>query len=316
MISSAPQSVTKRSENPSRFSRVKGMHLWKLSLGSVAIALSLSNIAIAQTNLDQPNPAQPNPTAISQTQIVPGEVIAPPAAPTPAPAPFSPNLAGITDLSADANAIRSAGQLRPANPEALGDDNVDWIKSVVLPLYASPGGEHWGWIYQGWLIPEGQTPLAIGRDASFAMIKAYENLYTFPVLEVREDGWFRVQYTQGGSAWAHSSQLELGEVPLSVEGWEDRLQAQDAVYFLQTGEAQALRSQPQAATNMLSLVPSGSLIEPLAFDGDWMQVRVTRPASSCRPLTGATTTEGWMRWRSETRESLVWYRPEGCLSES
>lgn len=315
MMSSVPQPVTKPSENSFRVRRAKG----KLGLGRVAIALNLSlglsafglsilgftEGAIAQTN-------HKTVSLLGQTQVVPGAVIAPPAAPNPVPEPFSPSLAGITDLAAGANSIRSAGQLRPSNLEALASDDVDWIKSIILPLYISPGGEHWGWIYQGWLIPKGQPSLAIGQDAGFAMIKAYENLYTFPVLEAREDGWFRVQYTQGGSAWAHSSQLELGDIALSVEGWEERLQAQDSVYFLQTGEAQALRSQPETATNMLSLVPANSLIEPIAFEGDWMQVRVTRPASACRPLTGATVTEGWMRWRNETRESLVWYRPGGC----
>ncbi|MFK8184341.1 MAG: hypothetical protein AB8B99_13295 [Phormidesmis sp.] len=252
---------------------------------------------------------------LSQAQPTePTEIIAPPAAPSPAPTPFSPEVAGIVDLANGAESIRSLGQLRPRNVEALADDDVSWLSDVILPLYVSPGGEHWGWIYQGWLIPKGQTYLAIGRDAGFAMVRAYENLYTFPVLEARADGWFRVQYSPNGSAWAHSSQLALGDVPLAVEGWETQLRSQKAVYFLEANKAQALRSQPEAATNMLSMVPSGSLIEPLDFQGDWMQVRVTRPASACRALTGATVTEGWMRWRGDNRESLVWYRPDSSCS--
>ena len=279
--------------------------------GAIALTLSLSISAAAQlSNTTEPSASIKQSTG--QTQVVPAEVITPPAAPSPAPKPFSPVVAGVIDLSAEANSIMSVGQLRPRDVEALAADDVGWLKSVILPLYVTPGGDHWGWIYQGWLIPKGQTSLAIGRDAGFAMVKAYENLYTFPVLETREDGWFRVQYTTGGSAWAHSSQLELGNVPLTVEGWETQLEAQGSVYFLETDEAQALRSQPEDATNMLSMVPAGSLIEPLAFEGDWMQVKVTRPASACRPLTGATVTEGWMRWRGANRESLVWYRPEGC----
>ena len=285
--------------------------------GAIAITLSLSSLATAQvssTETTEPEVTESETTeqSVNQTQVVTAEVITPPAAPSPAPDPFSPVLAGVVDLSAGTSSIMSVGQLRPQDVDALAADNVDWLKSVILPLYVTPGGDHWGWIYQGWLIPKGQTYLAIGRDAGFAMVKAYENLYTFPVLETREDGWFRVQYTAGGSAWAHSSQLALGSVPLAVEGWETQLEAQGSVYFLETGEAQALRSQPQDATNMLSMVPAGSLIEPVAFDGDWMQVKVTRPASACRPLTGATITEGWMRWRGENQESLVWYRPEGC----
>lgn len=275
---------------------------------------ALSNSAIAQTNTAETNTAQSNtpqtdPAQISILQSGETTAITPPDAPTPSPTPFSPDVRGILDLTNGAESIQSLGQLRPRNVEAFAADDVDWLSDVVLPLYVSPGGEHWGWIYQGWIIPQGQTYLAIGRDASLAMVRAYENLYTFPVLEAREDGWFRVQYSPGGSAWAHASHLELGDVELAVEGWEEILRSQPSVYFLETGKAQPLRSEPKAATNMLGMVPSNSLIEPLAFQGDWMQVRVTRPASACRALAGATVTEGWMRWRGEERESLVWYRP-------
>ncbi|NJM97307.1 MAG: hypothetical protein HC800_09135 [Phormidesmis sp. RL_2_1] len=223
-------------------------------------------------------------------------------------------MAGIIDISSGTAPRVGTGHLRPRDlNSSLLTDEVGWLQSVTLPLYGSPGGEHWGWIYQGWLIPNGQEALAIGRDASFAMVQAYENLYTFPVLSVRADGWIQVQYSETGSAWVHRSQLTLGEMPLMVESWEARLQEQPRVYFLNTGTAQALRSQPETATNLLSLIATDSLIEPLSFSGDWMNVRVTRPIANCRPLTGATVTEGWMRWRSRNQESLVWYQPDaGC----
>ena len=295
-----------------------------MTLG-LSVAANAQNYAVLsgvdsspQLSQTDANPADTSQAQISQAQISQAQpdvpAIAPPTNPLPAPTPFTPSIAGITDLSRGAEAIRSLGQLRPRNVEALADDDVSWLSDVILPLYVSPGGEHYGWIYQGWLIPKGQTYLAIGRDAGFAMVRAYENLYTFPVLEARPDGWFRVQYSPTGSAWAHSSQLELGDVPLAVEGWEAQLRSQKSVYFLETDEAQALRSQPESANNMLAMIPSGSLIEPLEFQGDWMQVRVTRPASACRALTGATVTQGWMRWRGEERESLVWYRPSNSCS--
>jgi hypothetical protein len=291
--------------------------LGAVALGAAVLTLSVTNATVAQTEVQsvQTDNTQSADYIVSQTRTssVPGAL---PALPTPVPTPFFPNIAGITDLSARTNAIQSVGHLRPRDVEALAADKVGWLQSMILPLYVSPGGEHWGWIYQGWLIPKGQPYLAIGRDAGFAMVRAYEDLYTFPVLEAREDGWFRVQYTPGGSAWAHASQLELGAMPLVVEGWETRLQAQDSVYFLQTDEAQALRSQPEMASNLLALIASGSLIEPLAFQGDWMQARVTRPASACRPLAGATVAEGWMRWRGEASESLVWYRPSGGCAQN
>jgi hypothetical protein len=311
--------TNKRSNQPTR-ANLK--HMCGVTLGATALTLGVANATMAQTGAQtgvqtvaQSENIRAAETVMSQagTSSVPGAL---PALPTPEPTPFFPNIAGITDLSARTNAIQSVGHLRPRDVEALAADKVGWLQSMILPLYVSPGGEHWGWIYQGWLIPKGQPYLAIGRDAGFAMVRAYEDLYTFPVLEAREDGWFRVQYTPGGSAWAHASQLELGAMPLVVEGWETRLQAQDSVYFLQTDEAQALRSQPEMASNMLALIASGSLIEPLAFEGDWMQARVTRPASACRPLAGATVSEGWMRWRGEASESLVWYRPSGGCAQN
>jgi len=276
-----------------------------LAMGAAALSLAIASVAQAQSTPTQPIPQQTEAISVAQTAV---EL---PENPTPKPTPFSPSVTGITDLSAnETDPLIGIGHLRPQTLEGLEADNVNWLESVILPLYVSPGGDHWGWIYQGWLIPAGQTYLAIGRDAGFAMVKPYENLYTFPVLETRDDGWFRVQYTAGGSAWAHTSQLEVGETALTLESWEDRLASQASIYFLENNEAQPLRSRPELANNMLSLVAADSLIEPLDFAGDWMRVRVTRPVAECTPLTGATITEGWMRWRSEQSESLVWYKAD------
>lgn len=276
------------------------------ALLGAAMLIASSHIAVAQTE-----PAQSESPAVEQPPEAPA-AIAPPDRPPSVPAPFTPVLSGIVDLAAESETVIGVGHLRPQRLSESSADGVDWLQSVILPLYVEPGGEHWGWIYRGWLIPEGVNALAIGRDAGFAMIQTEETLYTFPVLAVRDDGWIQVQYTSVGSAWVHSSQLALGE-PLIVERWEARLQAQEAVYFLQSDKTQALRSEPAAAANMLGLVAADSLIEPLSFEGDWMQVRVTRPTANCQPLTGATVTEGWMRWRSSEKDSLVWYSPgSGC----
>ena len=279
----------------------------------VALSWGLADAVLAQADMSQ----QPNPTIAQSTseQTAPVSAIAPPDSPVPAPTPFTPVRSGIIDVSKGMDSVESVGHLRPSGIEASADSGLAWVESVNLPLYVTPGGEHWGWIYKGWLIPKGQTYLAIGRDAGFSMVRAYESLYTFPVVETRADGWFRVQYTPGGSAWAHTSQLGLGEMPLTVETWESRLQAQPSVYFLDSRKAQALRSQPQQSTNMVSLVAADSLIEPLEFQGDWMRVRAIRPVANCEPLTGATVSEGWMRWRGERQESLVWYNPSGGCAQ-
>lgn len=279
----------------------------------MALSWGVTGAATAQIKtLPQNNPAIAQSAAEPTVTV---SEVAPPADPVPAPTPFTPVRAGIIDISQDMESVESVGHLRPSGIESSTDNGLAWVKSVNLPLYVTPGGEHWGWLYKGWLIPKGQTYLAIGRDAGFSMVRAYESLYTFPVVETRADGWFRVQYTPGGSAWAHTSQLGLGDVPLTVETWESRLQAQQSVYFLNSQKAQALRSQPQQSTNMVSLVAADSLIEPLEFQGDWMRVRAIRPVANCKPLTGATVSEGWMRWRGERQEALVWYNPSGGCAQ-
>lgn len=266
-----------------------------------------------------PGPAQEAPLPTASPAAIPAEPTRVPTPPLPLPAPdaFAPNPAGIVDLTEDREIDLGIGHLRPQDlsfltqPEDYADQlGVGWLQTVELPLYVSPEGPHWGWLYRGWLIPNGQPYLAIGRDAGFAMLRSFDNLLTFPVLEIRQDGWFRVQYTPGGSAWAHTSQLNLGDLPLTVETWEDRLESEAALYFRQAGGSRVLRSQPAAATNVISFINDSSLMAPLAFDGDWMRVRVTRPAAACQPLTGARSDEGWIRWRSEAGSALVWYRPE------
>ncbi len=270
-----------------------------IALSSAALIIAVAGTAYAQVTqpIDKRN------------------AIAPPPLPTSVSTPFYPDLSGILDLYSDTDAIPSVGHLRPRYVEGLTDDSVNWLTSVSLPLYTSPGGTHWGWIHHGYLI-QGESAFAIGRDAGFAMVKPYQNLYTFPVLTIQDDGWFQVQYTTGGSAWAHTSQLEVGDMPLAIERWELLLGSQSVVYFLEQSEAQALRSQPQEATNMLSFVASDSLIEPISIVGDWMRVKVTRPTAQCQPLTGSTVTEGWMRWRDEANESLVWYNPDGSCQQT
>ena len=284
-------------------------------IGGVALCSAALLLAIGGSNVgaqEVQNGANENTTDLNSTR---GNTITPPL-PTSISTPFYPELSGIVNLYSNAeNAILSVGHLRPRHVEGLASDSVNWLTSVSLPLYASPGGAHWGWIYKGYLV-QGETALAIGRDAGFAMVKPYENLYTFPVLDIREDGWFQVQYTTGGSAWSHTSQLEVGDMPLVVERWELLLSSQPALYFLEQTEAQALRSQPQEAVNMLSFVAADSLIEPISIVGDWMRVRVTRPTSLCEPLTGSTVTEGWMRWRGKNNESLVWYNPDGRCQQT
>lgn len=258
---------------------------------------------------------QPSQSLVAQSAVAPSV----PALPRPIPAPMTPVMSGIVDL-AETDATLGVGYLKPADLPR-GSEGAEWLSDIALPIYGAPQGQHWGWLIRGWLVPNNQPPLAIGRDAAFAMVSLEdEDILAFPVLEVRDDGWMRVQYTSGGSAWAHSSHLTFGDTDLAVESWDDPVVYEDslnpdqssALQFQRPGSAQVLRSRPELNRNVISLISNDSLIVPLEVEGDWVRVRVTRPVAGCEPLGGARSDEGWMRWRNDQGEVLLVNRPSGC----
>ncbi len=183
-----------------------------------------------------------------------------------------------------------------------------WLQSAAIPIYIEPNGSHWGWIINGWLVPNGQAPIALGQDATFLMFQTDFDLLSFPITQIREDGWFQFQYTPAGTAWAHVGHLNLGAVDLTVESWENRFVDVGRVEFRPHGLSQSLYAVPDSAVEgILGLVGPSSFIQPLVFEGDWMLVEVTQPTDGCTLLPGAVTQEGWMRWRNSDAESLVWF---------
>ncbi len=224
------------------------------------------------------------------------------------PAAISPDITGIVDL-AETSLPVGVGYLSPRGQSEL---QASWLSSVELPLYSEPGGDHWGWIWQGWLIPNGQQAFAIGRDARFTMVSVDSSLLAFPVLEAREDGWLQMQYTDGGSAWIHSNQLNERGLELSFYPWEDRLAEAEVLYLRNEADTQVLRSQPERGRNVLSLVSPNSLIEPLEIQDDWIRVRITRPTNGCEALAGASEEEGWLRWKDTEGEVLMLPSREAC----
>lgn len=240
-----------------------------------------------------------------------------PMLPDSIPDPIDPDPDGIVGLHPDPDQNMGIGHLRP-DPQAYSNDygsdpvKADWLRGVVLPIYAGPNGELWGWLINGWLMTNGYDPIAIGRDATFSMVEAEPGLYSFPVLTMRDDGWFSFQYTPAGVAWTHVSQLDIGPTHLTIEPWSDQLQHTSQIEFRKHGVSQPLREQPDTNQPLISLVSPQSVIEPLAVEGDWLRVRVTQPAAACKPLAGANSEEGWMRWRDPDQTLLVWFLPRGC----
>lgn len=284
----------------------------------VAIGL-LATTALLGTTLSRPLQAAPDALAVPQNLRDKQDTSEPttPPLPTPLPEPTIPAAAGIIGLTPAPNDDIGVGHLRPANPTTdIGDElsGAGWLRDVALPIYPSPESAHWGWLINGWLVPNDAAPLAIGRDAAFSMVKTEQQIYTFPVLEVRPDGWFRFQYTPAGAAWAHTSHLDLGRLPLTIETWETSMQAASRVEFRRHGLAQPMRLAPSGTAPLQALVGSNSIIEPLDLEGDWLRVRVTQPAQGCTPLPGSSTAEGWVRWRNDADIPLIWFPSTDCPS--
>jgi hypothetical protein len=269
-----------------------------VSLATVASPSMATLLAGSMTVTKQINPSNTIPVT--------------PAVPNPAPEPFSPVRTGISDLGTTDTPL-GIGYLRPQlTLAAANQQEAGWLSAVTLPIYANPGTQPWGWLYKGWLIPGGQRPLAIGRDATFTMVRIDGNMLAFPVLESRPDGWMRIQYTVNGTAWVHSSHFTLGETDVMFETWEEQVRTAETLRFRDASGAQVLRSQPELARNVITLINTDALIEPIEIQGDWVKVKVTRPVSACRPLTGATTDEGWMRWRDDTGNITLWDDSSRC----
>lgn len=286
---------------------------------SAAIGLLVTTALLGST-LPRPLQATPNALAIAPQNLRDKqETLEPtaPSLPTPLPEPIIPDATGIIGLTPAPNDDIGVGHLGPANPAIdIGDEfsGAGWLRDVALPIYPSPESTHWGWLVNGWLVPNDADPLAIGRDAAFSMVKTEQQIYTFPVLEVRPDGWFRFQYTPAGTAWAHTSHLDLGRLTLAIETWETSMQAASRIEFRRPGLAQPMRLAPSGSAPLQALVGSNSIIEPLDLEGDWLRVRVTQPAQGCTPLPGSSTTEGWVRWRSDADVPLIWFPSTDCPS--
>jgi hypothetical protein len=303
-------------------SRVGGLAIvgWLSSLGLMAGLPARAGLGpLPQPSVGTSNRSLPTGADGKQRN---GQLEQPMVPPLPdnVPDAVTPELSGIVGLVPAPEADIGIGHLRPANINSLKTNdwqnspliNAQWLQGIALPIYVGPGGDHWGWLVNGWLIPNGSTPIAVGRDATFSMVQAYQGLYSFPVVEMRPDGWFRFQYTPAGTAWSHVSQLNIGPTELVIETWEDWVSEVPQIEFRKHGVSQPLRSAPNLDEPLQSLVGPNSLIEPLEVEGDWLRVRVTQPAEGCTALPGSNTEEGWMRWRDSEQSPLVWYPAEEC----
>ena len=81
------------------------------------------------------------------------------------------------------------GILRPKSTEFLNNTdwitnpkrNLGWLMRVHLPVFDKPGGQPWGWLYNGWLVPEIGSKKPLDQSA-------LPPLNPLPVLITTNDG--------------------------------------------------------------------------------------------------------------------------------
>lgn len=202
----------------------------------------------------------------------------------------------------------------------MGGAELKWLRMVILPLYAAPGGEVEGWLARGWVVRP-MTPAPTWKKLTAAGWRGVggESI-ALTVLDLHDDGWFRLRYaapdgSTDGTAWAHVSHLNLGDVDLRLVGWEEHFLRVEGTVFRAPG-MHYLREGASAESIVLDSLTSfdrwggrseeSYALTPLEMKGDWMRARVQRPKGFCGDQPGPQTTmEGWVRWRDSVNGLML-----------
>ncbi len=213
-------------------------------------------------------------------------------------------------------AFLGVGHLELADGDASGM-YWTWAEHVALPLFVEPDGEFWGWIYKGEVLPGGASEGA--RLSGAGMTETDYERQTFLVLETRGD-WLKVRHSApadsgDGTAWAHACLLDLGEVSLVFESWEDVLMQIGGVpVFFRSEVAHSFRSGPSLESDRLGWILGEYEMWPVEFRGDWLRVRLREPSHWCSgdDEFAGREREGWIKWRGEDIGPWIYYPTRGC----
>lgn len=204
------------------------------------------------------------------------------------------------------------GHLRIEGENAL---YYDWQKAVSIPLWQTPWGQLYAWIYAGAVHPvdgSAATPLS-----GAGMVETdYEQL-TFVVFEKRDDGWLRIRVGIGGvgNAWTHECHLGLSEIKLAYQSWESVIDEHGEWLIFRARVPHALREKPTTRSRRITWIGLDHEFTLLERAGDWLRVRVRQPGWNCvgsdKEFSGRID-DGWVKWRDEKTGPWVWYYTRGC----
>lgn len=195
------------------------------------------------------------------------------------------------------------GHVRPANDE----DRDDWIRRLVLPVFAAPGGALKLWLTPGSVSPDAQIETGYETTSLIA-------------LQERADGWLLLRYGDPDAkdfGWVHPCHLATATPRLHYEPWEKLFASSEiSPLFFRAWVPHVLRESASPGAPVVAKIPADPNrygMQPLEFRGDWARVRVSIPSQYCADAQPqGVVHEGWIRWRSRERGPSVWYYTRGC----
>lgn len=235
-----------------------------------------------------------------------------PVPPADLPAPRDPGVAELLDDRADWPRT-SLGVGRLHTTTATPGLGTGWTESLVLPLFAAPGGEAAGWLAHGWRLADGTEPSPLATDCFVETEYETASLVVF-----RQEGdWLAVDLAApcdgADGLWVHRAHLPP---TVAYETWSARFgPGGRSPLFFRDAERHVLRAAPDPGAERLTSIAGDDTdtFEPLEVRGDWMRVRLSQPSDYCRePGAGSGSIEGWLRWRDEQRGPWVWSFARGC----
>jgi hypothetical protein len=260
-----------------------------LSLSQKLVALSTAVLLIASVSL---------PQAIADSSVVPGSN-------SSEPQPEDKRRLSMSDGS-----NLGIGMLRAK------DDNLaisSWLEQTQIVLFDRPQGQGIGKLEKGLLKRNGQSDQILNSPPLFALYSTY----VFPVLEKRQNEWFRIRYQVGQgndrTAWIKASQFQKAGVILDYESWQDYIMTKSSIEPIKNNQYVYL--QPTARSQPLAKIKAGYAIEPLQVKGDWLKIRYSSNVQACGGLEEAPKKPkiftGWMRWRKDGK-FLIYIPEKGC----
>ena len=192
----------------------------------------------------------------------------------------------------------------------LPPGELDWLRSIDLPLSAAPGQPASAWITMGWVVRDGLEPEPLRRADQVET--GYED-FSFIVLETQDD-WLKIRYADdaNGSAWVPACALDEGPILLDFARWSDWLTSGDiSPLFFRVDAPDDLFAAPDENAERRAIGQDYHL-EPIEVRGSWMRVLLKEPSDYCEFDMESEATEGWVRWYADDVGPRVWYYTRGC----